>query len=34
MRLPGGMQPRRGRQLAGVLLALMILMLLLMFVPW
>lgn len=34
MRLPGGLQPRRGRHVAGVLIALLILMLLLMFIPW
>lgn len=34
MRLPGGLQPRRGRHLASVLIVLLILALLLMFVPW
>lgn len=34
MRLPGGIQPRRGRHLATILIVLLILAMLLMFVPW
>jgi hypothetical protein len=34
MRLPGGIQPRRGRHLASVLIVLLILAALLMFLPW